>query len=77
MDEQTAKRQQNEKIGHVVSGLNETEERMAMKVHMIALQHDCSVRLSENFVNIVASNETANVELESIPTQLLDGALFI
>jgi hypothetical protein len=28
-------------------------------------------------VNIVASNETANVELESIPTQLLDGALFI
>jgi hypothetical protein len=36
MDEQTAKRQQNEKIGHVVSGLNETEERMAMKVHMIS-----------------------------------------
>ena len=38
MDEQTAERQQNEKIGHVVSGLNETEERMAAKVHMIALQ---------------------------------------
>jgi hypothetical protein len=52
--------------GRLVSRLNETEERMAMKVHMIALQHDCSVRLSENFVYIVESNETANVELESI-----------
>jgi hypothetical protein len=51
---------------------------MATKVHILALQqHDGSVRPSENFVNIVASNETANVELESIPTQLLDGALFI